>query len=102
METTNRLYRADRPDRFKIFLGRSGRSGRSYGNQALQQSNHETHKQTLCVHANFFFATPENRAPDIFIEHAHIYHADNFPIITLILGAPRLKSLSVMNNKRLL
>ena len=32
METTNRLYRADRPDRFKNFLRRSGRS---YGNQAL-------------------------------------------------------------------
>ena len=31
METTNRLYRADRPDHFKNFLRRSGRS---YGNQA--------------------------------------------------------------------
>ena len=40
METTNRLYRADRPDRFKHFMTRSersGRSSRSYGNQALRR-----------------------------------------------------------------
>ena len=39
METKNRLYGADRPDRFKTFsrrLGRSERSGRSNANQALQ------------------------------------------------------------------
>ena len=31
METKNRLYRGERPDRFKTFLRRSGRSN---GNQA--------------------------------------------------------------------
>ena len=51
METKSRLYRVDRPDRFKTFLRRLGRSGisrRSNGNEALDTLS-LLHKRYECA-----------------------------------------------------
>ena len=61
MEAKNRLYRADRPDRFKNILrrsGRSGRSGRSYGNHALSSSAEENKAKALKISHNLKMQKP--------------------------------------------